>query len=46
MLGIFGATSTSVSNPIVLMARAAEPTFPGWLGSVMMKRTREKSRVI
>ena len=38
-----GATSTSSENPMVLIARAAEPTLPGWLGFTMMKRTRENA---
>ena len=28
---------------MVLIARAAEPTLPGWLGFTMMKRTRENT---
>ncbi len=38
-----GPTSTSSEKPMVLIARAAEPTFPGWLGFTMMKRTRENA---
>ena len=28
---------------MVLIARAAEPTLPGWLGFTMMKRARENA---
>ncbi|MNN88498.1 hypothetical protein D3C81_2061900 [compost metagenome] len=41
--GNLGSTSTSSEKPIVLIARAAEPTFPGWLGFTITKRTRENA---
>jgi hypothetical protein len=44
--GVLGATSHKSSNPMFFTARAEEPTFPGWLGSVRMNRTLENSRVI
>ncbi|CFP70660.1 Uncharacterised protein [Bordetella pertussis] len=43
MSGKRGATRTNSPKPMVLIARAAEPTLPGWLGWVMMNRTRENA---
>src|ERR1700693_3187522 len=40
---IFGATTISRENPIVLSARAAAPTLPGWLGSTSTKRVEAKT---
>src|SRR5690625_7065353 len=32
-----GATKVSREKPMVLSARAAAPTFPGWLGATIIK---------
>src|SRR5205085_11109031 len=39
----FGVTSTRRENPIVIMARAAAPMLPGWLGEQSTTRTRSRN---
>ncbi|MCY1239638.1 hypothetical protein D9M72_524470 [compost metagenome] len=41
--GSRGETSTRLPKPMVLIARATEPTLPGWLVSTSTKRTRPKA---